>query len=697
MSADFVRSACPHDCPSACALEVERLGPQRIGRVRGARDLPFTAGVVCEKVARYAERVHHPDRLSQPLHRVGARGEGQFEAISWNDALDEVAEAFTRAAQTHGPETVWPYHSGGTLGLIQRYGQQRLTHAMGYSRQKTTICITPSESGWRAGVGEVRGVDPCEAADADLIVVWGGNPVATNVNLMSHIQRARKQRGAKLAVIDVYATPTVESADRAIILRPGTDGALALAMMNVILAEGLADQDFLARLTDFDDTVARHIATRTPDWAAAITGVPAEEIVDFARAYGHADRAFLRLGLGFTRARNGAAAMHAVTCLPALTGAWKQKGGGAFFAHLEGWGLDLTLAHGLDRIDPATRILDQSRIGAVLAGETDALAGGPQVTAMLMQNANSADVAPDSRKVRAGLTRPDLFLCVHEQFMTSTARCADIVLPATTFLEHDDLYMGWGHTALTIGRKVIEPHAEARSNHEVICGLAKRLGGDHPGFAMSAWELVDATLRTSGKGGADEAAAKGWIDCAEAFERMHFLTGFPNPQGRFRFKPRWDELGPYHAGMPTLPDHWEATDAPSEAHPMRLVAPPARRFLNTSFSETPGSRLKEDRPTAMLHPDDAARLGVGEGDPVRLGNVRGELVLEARIVDGTQPGVVVAEGIWPGRDFGDGLGINQLTADVPVAPAGGVAFHDTAVWLVRETAAARDPGAIAAE
>src|SRR5216683_7183918 len=434
MGKEFWKSACPHDCPSACSLEVERLSSTRIGRVRGAAANSYTDGVVCAKVARYAERVHHPDRLRQPLQRTGEKGQGAFRSISWDAALDEVAEALSRATQAHGAESVWPYHSGGTMGVVQRWGIDRLRHAFGYSRQKTTICVTPAESGWRAGVGKLLGPDPREMAESDLIVVWGGNPVSTQVNAMTHIAKARKQRGAKLVVVDVYRTPTVEAADIGAVLRPGTDGALALAMMHLLLKEGFADRDYLARHTDFGPEVEAHLADKTPQWASTITGLPISEIEGFARLYGGTQRSFLRIGFGFTRTRNGSAAMHAVSCLPAITGAWKHEGGGAFFLAYDKdmWGIDTTIMHGLDAIDPTTRVLDQSRIGAVLTGDPEALRGGPPVTAMLMQNANSATVAPDSALVARGLARDDLFLAVHEQFLTPTARYADIVLPATT-------------------------------------------------------------------------------------------------------------------------------------------------------------------------------------------------------------------------------------------------------------------------
>ena len=688
MCAEIVKTACPHDCPSACALEVERLSPTRIGRVRGAADLPFTAGVVCEKVGRYAERVHHPDRLTHPMRRVGAKGEGRFERISWDEAMETVADAFRDAAAAHGPESVWPYHSGGTLGIVQRFGMERLSRTLGYSGMRGTICVTPAVSGWQAGVGAQRGADPCEIEHADLIVVWGGNPVHTNVNLMNHIQKARKTRGAKLAVVDVYRTSTMAAADIGLVLRPGTDGALAAAMMQVMLAEGIADEAYLAEFTDFDDAVRDHLMRRTPDWAAAITGLEADEIADFARMYAKTAKTFLRLGVGFTRSRNGAANMHAVTCLPAVAGSWRHKGGGAFFASFDIWGLDTTLAHAADRAEDVTRTLDQSRIGAVLCGVEDALEGGPPVKAMLIQNSNTAMVAPDTAAVRRGLSRDDLFVCVHEHFMTATARYADILLPASMFLELDDIYMGWGHTSLTIGPRVLERHGECRSNFEVVNDLARRLGANHPSFQMDAAELVDATLQASGKGTLADAAARGWIDCAPTFEDAHFLSGFPQPEGRFRFKPDWAALGPYHHDMPAMPDHWDATDTVGPERPLRLVTPPSRTYLNTSFTETPGSQKREGRPTALVHPEDAAALGIADGGRVRIGNRQGDVVMHAQISETAKPGVVIAEGVWPDDAYEGETGINLLIDGTPVPPAGGSAFHDTAIWLRAEPALA---------
>jgi anaerobic selenocysteine-containing dehydrogenase len=671
-----IRTACPHDCPSACVLEVERLSPTRIGRVRGSAAYDYTAGTCCAKVARYAERVHHPGRLTQPLARIGAKGEGRFAPIGWDAALDRIAEAFQAAAAQHGPEAVWPYHSGGTIGLLSRWGIDRLRHVMGYSRQKSTICVTPAEMGWKAGHGQARGTDPRQVAEADLILVWGGNPVSTQINLMTHIQRARKRRGARLVVVDAYRSPSIEAADIGVVLRPGTDAALALAMLAVALEQGAADHEFLARHTDWDAGVEAHIRSHTPAWAAEITGVPEAEILALARLYAGTKRLFLRAGVGFTRARNGA-----VSCLAALTGAWTQPGGGAFFYALEGWGLDTKLVWGSDLIDPKLRVLDQSRIGAVLNGEADALCGGPPVTAMLIQNANSAEVAPDSHAVRRGLARENLFLAVHEQFMTPTAAFADILLPATTFLEQDDIFMGLGHTALTVAPRVIEPLAEARSNHAVVCGLAQRLGAEHPGFGMDAVAVLDATLGASGHGGWQAAVQAGFLPVANDIPSGAGFAGFPQPDGRFRFRPDWAALGPYGAEMPRLPSYWQKLEWAGPETPFRLITPPARSFLNTSFTETPGSRKREGAPTLRVHPVDAERLGIADGARVRIGNARGALTLRAMRFAGVLPGVLALEGISPSADFPEGIGVNSLVGADPVAPAGGVAFHDIAVWL----------------
>jgi anaerobic selenocysteine-containing dehydrogenase len=680
-------SACPHDCPSTCALEIDISGG-RIGRVRGSRDNSFTAGIICAKVARYAERAHHPDRLTQPLRRIGAKGEGTFAPISWDEALDEIAHRFREAECAHGPEAVWPYYYAGTMGLVMRDGINRLTNAKNYSRFFSSICVNPAWSGFLAGTGRLAGPDPREMAKSDLVVIWGTNPVSTQINVMAHATRARKERGAKIAVVDVYNSPTMEQADIPVLIRPGTDGALACAVMHVLFRDGFADRAYLAEFADESVGLESHLQDRTPEWAAAITGMPAREIEAFAQAIGRTPKTFIRAGYGFTRSRNGAVAMHAVSCIPTVTGAWRHEGGGAFHSNSAIYRWNKRMVEGRDIKGVTSRELDQSRIGDILTGDAEALLGGPPVTAMLIQNTNPVSIAPDQEKVRRGFAREDLFVAVHEQFMTETARMADIVLPATMFTEHDDLYQGGGNQYVIIGPKLVEPPGECRTNHEVICALAERLGAEHQGFHMSPREHIDWMLQATGRGTVEELEEKRFLDIQPDFETAHYLKGFAWPDGKFRLKPDWAKVpfsapgrfGP-HAAMPEWPDHWAVIEEANEEYPFRLVTSPARSFLNSSFTETPGSITREKRPELMIHPDDAAMLDVEEGELVRIASPRGEVLLHARLFDGLRRGVVVAESIWPNKAHRGGRGINNLTGADPVAPFGGAALHDNRVRI----------------
>jgi anaerobic selenocysteine-containing dehydrogenase len=699
-------SACPHDCPSVCALDVEVLDGVRIGRVRGAKAHPYTAGVVCEKVARYAERIHHPERLLHPLRRKGAKGGGAWERISWEAALDETAEALLKAEARHGPEAVWPYYYAGTMGHVQRDGINRLRHAKRYSRQHSTICTGLSWAGYIAGTGALHGIDSRELAASDLSVIWGTNPVHTQVNVMTHVARARKERGARVAVIDVYDTPTMKQADIRLLIRPGTDGALACAVMHVLFRDGLADWPYLEKYTDAPRELAAHLQSRTPEWAAALTGLAPAEIEAFARAIGETDRTFFRIGYGFSRSRNGASNMHAVMSIPAVRGSWQYEGGGALHSSSGIYRLNKTMIEGLDALDSTTRQLDQSRIGPVLCGNPRDLIGGPPVTALVIQNTNPMNVAPDQEQVRRGFARKDLFVCVHEQFMTETAEWADIVMPASMFLEHDDLYTAGGHTHLMLGPKVMDAPGECRPNHFVHQELAKRLGAEHPGFQMSARELIDWTLKASNRGDLASMEDGRWLDCALPFERAHFLDGFGHKDGRFHFRADWQGVRsgqgvnapelteravdgvlcgapvPASADMPVLPDHWAVTEAADAAHPFRLVTAPARGFLNSSFSETPTSQSRSGgRPELLIHPQDAAPLDIADGTAILVGNERGTVTLHARLSDVARRGVVIAESLWPGRAHIGGRGINTLTGADHGAPLGGAAFHDNHVWV----------------
>ena len=542
-------SVCPHDCPSVCALEVEVIGDQRIGRIHGARDQTYTSGVICAKVARYWERIHHPDRLTQPLRRVGPKGSGQFASISWEEALDRVGESFLSVERESGPEGVWPYFYAGTMGLVMRDGIERLTHAKRYSRFHGTICVGIAWPGYVAGAGRLMGADPREMAKSDCVVIWGTNAIATQVNVMSHAIRARKERGAKIVAVDIYETETMRQADLALCVRPGTDGALACAVMHVLFRDGLADWDYLERYTDAPYELDAHLRSRSPAWASAITGVSAAKIRGVRRA-GRANETDLlppwfRL-LASTQWRR----KHACGSLYSR----RHRGLGARGRRrLPQQQRHIQASEDDDRGTGRPRF-DYTPSGSVTRRrDTDRGGGGAE-----RGRARSGDVDPEyqsagrqsgSGEGPARISRDDLFTCVHEQFMTDTARYADIVLRASMFLEHDDIYTAGGHQHLQFAAKVIEPPDECRSNDEVIADLARRVGAEHPAFSMSPRDIIDWTLRESGYGDLAMLEAARWLDLQPPFEEAHFLDGFGFPDGKFRFKADWTGVPLANDGM----------------------------------------------------------------------------------------------------------------------------------------------------
>ncbi|NJR13224.1 MAG: molybdopterin-dependent oxidoreductase [Phyllobacteriaceae bacterium] len=688
------KSVCPHDCPSACAIEVDIRADGTIGRLRGQKQNTYTDGVICAKVARYAERNHHPDRLLYPLIRVGAKGAGQWRRASWDEALDLVAARFREAEQRFGPETVWLNFYAGTMGQVQRDGINRLRHAKGYSNQFDSFCTNMAWTGYAMGTGSIRGADPREMAKSDCVVIWGTNAVSTQVNVMTHAMKARKERGAKIVAIDIYQSPTLKQADLPLVLRPGTDGALACAVMHILFRDGYANREYLARYADDAEGLEAHLKSRGPEWAAAITGLSIQEIEAFAQLVGTTPKTFFRLGYGFTRQRNGTINMHAASCIPVVTGAWLHEGGGAFHNNAAIFGLNKDVMQGAANADASRRWLDQGKIGRILTGDESALNGGPPVTALFIQNTNPANVAPEQRLVIEGLKRDDLFTVVHEQFMTDTARYADVVLPATTFLEHDDVYKGGGHQHVLFGPKLIDAPGETRENLFVHEELAKRLGvADAAGFGHTAREHVDIMLADSGKKPRADWGDDNWIDLQPDFETSHFIHGFGHADGKFRFKPDWLStpapdrpadrlglLGPLER-LPVFPDHVDLNEAADATHPFKLATSPARNFLNSTFAETPTSAKNERRPELMMHPDDAAPLGVTDGARVEIGNTRAKLVLHARLTPEAKRGTVIAEGLWPNSAHERGEGINVLVGADSCAPYGGVAYHDVKVWI----------------
>ncbi len=676
-------ATCPHDCPSACALQVERIDSHTIGAVYGNKEQTYTQGVICAKVARYKDRIHHPDRLTQPLLRTGKKGVGMaaFSPISWDQALQMMVEKFTHVADKYGAEAIWPYHYAGTMGLVQRDSIDRLSHSLGYSRQQSTICTSLPDAGYIAGTGLKRGLDPREIEHATLVVTWGGNPVHTQINVMHHVNKGKKNNQAKLVVIDPYRTATAQKSDLHLMLKPGTDGALACAVMHCLFRDNYADWDYLNQYTDDPRGLEQHLATRTPTWAAAITGLDVDDIETFAQWYGDNPQTFLRLGYGFTRSRNGAFNMHAASCLPAVTGAWKHLGGGALYSNSGMYEVDFSAIKGLDVVDLNTRELDQSRIGPVLTNDKRDLQGKSPIKAILVQSTNPMVVAPESNLVRQGFERDDLFICVHEQFMTETAAMADLVLPATMFLEHDDIYLGGGHTHIQLSRKIIEPPGECRSNHWLINQLGQRLGSTHPSFSMGELQLMQHTVEASDSIDWNNLWRDNWVDCAVPFEEAHYLNGFGHDDGKFHFRHGWDELLLGKVNCSAFADHVDITDPTTAKQRWRLVTAPARHFLNTTFTEAPFSLRLEKQPDLMIHPKDCLALGLGNGDWVEVGNQRGAVKLPVKAFEGLQQGTVVCESIWPNKAFRGNVGINALTSAEAGLPSGGAVFHDTSVWL----------------
>ncbi|MBF0425184.1 MAG: molybdopterin oxidoreductase family protein [Magnetococcales bacterium] len=668
------RGTCPLDCPSACALLVRVDAKERLESIRGNPDHPFTRGVICGKVNRYREIQEGP-RIEHPLVRTGSKGQGQFRKASWDEALDIVAQNLRQAMEQHGPESILPYYYGGTMGIVQRPAWDRLTHRLGWSRLEKNICSGIGQAGWQAGVGKGIGPDPKEMLESDLIILWGINAVSTNINLMTFVKEARR-RGATLLVVDPYRNRTARLADHHVAPRPGTDAALAVAMMHVLLEEGFEDKSYLAAFTDFDAELRAHLGERTPEWAAAITGLTAAEIRAFARRYGQARAPFIRIGYGMTRHNNGAVNVHAVSCLPAITGAWARPGGGILFSTGDALRINDEPVRQTAWMDPSavTRLLDMSRLGAILTDTSLA----PPVSALIVANANPAASCPDLRRVHAGLAREELFTVVHEQVMSDTALWADVVLPATTFLEHADLYKSYGQNTLQYARPVLPPRAQARCNHDLVNAIAKRLGCDDEPFTWSVSETIERTLAASGVPATDAWNGKSWLDFTPDPDAAHFRKGFAQPDGRFHFRPGWQ-----NTRMPPLPDHWPVNQRDqlhhAERYPLDFMTPPAHDVLNSTFTAAEEARRRRGPPRLWIHPDDAQARGIEDGAPVSVFNDLGGLTMTAKITSDVRPGLCLCESNYHGAEFPEGVSLNALTHGDRVAPAGGAAFHDNRV------------------
>ncbi len=671
------RATCPLDCPDACSLILTiDDGANRLLKVEGDPAHPFTRGFACVKTYRYPERNHHPERPLYPMRRAGPKGSGRFERVSWEEALDAIAERLREVIDRHGPEAVLPYHYAGTMGLHQYEHPLAFFRAIGASALDTTICATAGSAAWEATYGAPRyGIDPEDVPKARFIFLWGINSLHTNTHLTPLLKEAR-HNGAKIVHVDPYANLTSRFADEHVKLRPGSDGALAYALAHVILREGLHDAAYLGRAAQGFAEYRAAAEAWTPERAEAVTGVPAATIERLALEFARARASFIRTSYGMTRHPGGASAQRAVLLLPALIGAWQYPGGGALLSASGAFRLERTYlggAHllcgehepgGYFRPNPAARHVNMSQLGSALT-RLD-----PPVRALFVFNSNPLVVAPSTALVQQGLAREDLFTVVLEQALTETARYADYLLPATTFLEHPDLYTAYGHFYLSWNEPVMFPQGEARPNTWVFAELARRLGLEEPTLYWSAEDLARSLL-SSGHPWLEgitleRLKAEGFVRLNTPREFLPFKDGANTQSGKIRFDP---------------PPPVTLTE-PDEEFPLILMTPPAKHFLNSTYGHV--ERLVQGEggePVLLVHPQDAAAHGVQDGMLLRIRSRHGAVVRKARVSEAPMPGTVVLEGTWWERYAPDGKGVNWLTGEHLTDMGAGSTFHSNPVRL----------------
>jgi anaerobic selenocysteine-containing dehydrogenase len=652
----------------------------RLAEVTGDPGHPFTQGVICGKVRAYAERVHSPLRVLTPLRRVGEKGSGRLEPISWDAAVAEIALRWRHIIASDGPQAILPYSYAGTMGQVQFYAGHPLFHALGASILDRTICVSTAYAGWRATLGAVTGNDSEQMVGADLVVLWGINAAYSSVNVLTLVKQARA-RGAHVVAIDPYRTRTAQQADEHLMVRPGTDAALALAMMHVLIAEGRIDRAYIDRATLGFAALAEHVKGYAPAAVADIVGISADRIAAFARRYGAGPRAFLRIGIGLSRHENGGMTCRTLACLPALTGAYADPHGGALLSSGQAFDFGLGVLQRPDLLPrPVPRVINMIQLGRAL---TDP-AVSPPVRALYVYNSNPAAVCPHQSRVIEGLGREDLFTVVHEQVMTDTARYADLVLPATMALEHLDLYSSYGHLYVQLGEPRLHPPGEARSNWATFGALSRALGVAEAHYARTEEDLIREVLARGGPATrhitVERLRQEGFARLDVPRPYRPFADGAPTRSGKVEFYS--EEMA--RAGLPPLPTYVPLQEGPANrtlarAYPLQCIVPPNRFFLNSSFSQSALLRRRQGAPALLISPDDAAARGIGEGDRVRVAGPRGATLFRARVSAATRPGVVVAEGLWWHRFQPGGWNVNALTSDRPADMGGGPALHSNLV------------------
>ncbi len=686
-----VRAVCPHDCPDTCGMVVT-VRDGRAVDLRGDPDHPFTRGFLCGKVARYLDRVYHPERLLFPQKRVGPKGSGRFERVSWDEALATVAERFRAiAASADGPQAILPYSYAGTMGQLQGASlDRRFFHRLGASLLARTICASAGSAGCDVTLGTRAAIDPEAVVHARYIINWGSNTSVTNSHLWALIHQARK-RGARVVTIDPFRSRTAERSDWWVAIRPGTDAALALGLMHVLWRDGLQDKDYLARHCLGSDLLRdRALREYAPERVSTITGIPREDIERLAREYGTSRPALIRLNYGLQRHGGGGMAVRTITCLPAVVGAWRDAGGGALLSTSKLYPWSAARLERPDLSPPGTRTVNMVRLAEALNGELPE----PPVRALYVYNANPAAVCPDQARVLAGLRREDLFTVVHEQFQTDTADYADILLPATTQLEHFDIHGSYGHLYVQVNRPAVAPLGEAKPNTEVFRLLARRLGFAPELFEVSDEELAAEALEAAASPNGfprGESFAEVTVDrlVREGPVRLNLPRdyapfangGFGTPSGKCEFySPALAARGcdPLPAYVPPHEDPETRPDLAAR-YPLQMVSPPEPSFLNSTFVNVAALRKQAGEPTVRIHPEDAAARAIADGQGVRVFNDRGAFRAKAVVGDSVKRGVVVSQGVWWNKYTPGGANCNTTTSSALTDLGDGATFFDNLV------------------
>ena len=662
MPANQYRSVCPYDCPDTCGLLVT-VESDRAVKVAGDPRHPFTQGTLCPKMNRYHETVHSPRRLTRPLERCGPKGAAKFREITWEAAIDAIARRWRQIVATLGAEAILPYSYAGTMGLVQRNAGHPFFHRLGASLLDRTICAPAKDLGWQAVMGRTPAPHPDTVRHSDLIILWGSNAAATNIHFLKKVRRAARQ-GARVWLIETYRTPTADFADRTFLVRPGSDGALALGLMHILVRDGHCDFDFLGSKTQGFDALRRQVLPGYPPQTVSdITGLPVERLEQMARDLARAGAPFISVGSGLSRHGNGAMTVRAIVILPALLGAWGRPGGGCFTGTSTGGAFSMDLLLRPDLITGRPRTINMNELGRALTVLDD-----PPVAGLYVYHANPAAVAPDQNQVLKGLAREDLFTVVHERFMTDTAAYADIVLPATSSLETADIYRAYGHYCIQRTRPAIPPVGQSKSNRAVFGLLADAMGFDEPFFQQSADEMIAQLMAVPSPWRADLDMEA--FDAGKTVELKVDTAAdrFATPSGKIEIF------------NPTLEDPLPVYKPPyGGSLPFCLMTAPSIYALNASFYERDDLRRKQGRMQLMMNPGEAADLGLKEGQRVIAANALGEVTFFLRCTARVPAGVVVAEGVW-WLEFAPGdRSVNALTSQRLTDRGGGSTFYDNRV------------------